>query len=447
MESTDIQAVDRRPPGSAQPVQTGILLSLLLLSVFAAAISRQSVAVLVAPMKAAFGMNDTQIGFYQGAAFFIPAAITAFPMGMLIDRVNLVRLMAALMAVVGLASLASGLCHEVWQLYFFRMCAGVAQGALMTAVYPLASDLYGGRGRSFAILSVLVALNLGNGAAFTTAGAIVQFATEHAGYFRLAGHLLAPWQSTFVLCAVPVLGLAALLPFCRTPKFHHLAEPLLCRGEDRSMARFVKNNFLTICFLLGGLLGAENAIEMTLVWAEAILGRRFGWSIGQAAGSLGITVSIGSLLGLALASALVAVLRPRLKEFTSHQIAKYALFASVIMFAALFAVSSGQAFVLAIGLLLLVNYIGIGVTPDLLLSFPPRELRGRFSSIYTIVRTIGGAASPIAVGAMSDALSSERAGLALSFSTVGVISAAISAVLFAAYFARVQKQAARQAPG
>ena len=423
------------------------LFLLLITSVFVAAISRQSVAVLVAPIKSAFGANDTAIGFYQGVAFFVPAAIAAFPIGILIDRADRLKLINIFMVAICGSLVGSAFSQGFWQLCLCRMCAGVAYGGLMTAVYPLVSDLYQLRARQTAMVMVLVSLNIGNGAAFYLAGGFMQFAVTHEEYFRVGEYSISPWRVTYVLCAVPILVISVLLFTFKLPHEHRDAARSPLNKSGVPLGSFLKENLLTICLLFGGLVGAENSIDLTLSWAESVLGRRFGWSTGHASSLLGLTVSTASLGGLALAATLVGVLSRRLGGSAPAEICRYALAVSAVVFATLFVMPSGSAFLLAVGLLLMINYVSIGMTPNLTLSFPPPQLRGRFNSLYAIVMTVSGAFSPMVVGAMSDALHSERTGLALSYECVGTANAAISAVLFLAFVARLRRRRALETQG
>ena len=75
------------------------ILVLLALVYFLHAVDRQIIAVVLEPVKHEFHINDRRLGLLGGLGYAIMFALTCVPMGWLIDRVNRVRLLTALLSI------------------------------------------------------------------------------------------------------------------------------------------------------------------------------------------------------------------------------------------------------------------------------------------------------------------------------------------------------------
>src|SRR5215207_7289154 len=60
-------------------------------------LDRMVVALLLEPIGRDFQLSDSQLGLLAGLAYAIPFAIAGIPLGMLVDRVNRVRLLTVLL--------------------------------------------------------------------------------------------------------------------------------------------------------------------------------------------------------------------------------------------------------------------------------------------------------------------------------------------------------------
>src|SRR5882762_46016 len=83
------------------------LLAVLWITYLSSAFDNILISLLVEPIKADFGLSDTEMSLLLGPAFIIVFAVASFPMGILVDRVNRTRLLAV---AVGIWSLMTGLC-------------------------------------------------------------------------------------------------------------------------------------------------------------------------------------------------------------------------------------------------------------------------------------------------------------------------------------------------
>ena len=56
-------------------------------------VDRQIVNLLVDPIRADFGLSDSQVSFLQGLAFALPYVLLSIPVGRIVDRANRIRVL------------------------------------------------------------------------------------------------------------------------------------------------------------------------------------------------------------------------------------------------------------------------------------------------------------------------------------------------------------------
>ena len=147
-----------------------------------------------------FGMDDAAKDAYLGgvvsAAFFAVGAPAALAAGALADRVDRVKLLAALV-LLGEAPCALTLCvTRYWQLLLLRTLTGVSVGGVTPLAYALIGDLFPAHHRASA--AAFVQLAVGGGLAMGQ------------GVAGLAGPVLG-WRAPFAIVALPALAAAALM--------------------------------------------------------------------------------------------------------------------------------------------------------------------------------------------------------------------------------------------
>lgn len=87
-------------------------------------------------------LSDNQMAILQGSVIGIPIALTAIPLGILIDRMSRVRLLAALVALSMIGSVLTAVAVSFGVLVIARAIAGVSALAILPVVFSLIADLY-----------------------------------------------------------------------------------------------------------------------------------------------------------------------------------------------------------------------------------------------------------------------------------------------------------------
>ena len=130
---------------------------LLLAAVMAAAgFARTAVGPLQEAMRVALILSDNEMALLQGPVIGIPIALTAIPLGLLIDRSSRVRLLLALVSITLVGSLFTAIAPSFPWLLVARFLAGVSALAIVPVVYSLGVDLYPPeqRGRVLTVASI-----------------------------------------------------------------------------------------------------------------------------------------------------------------------------------------------------------------------------------------------------------------------------------------------------
>src|ERR1700736_2906727 len=159
---------------------------------------RSVLALLVAPIEAAFSVRDTTMGLLQGAAFAVVYVVFAFPLARLADRGNRRNLIVYGVIFWCVATICCGLAQNVGQIFLARMSVAAGEAVLMPAAVSILSDYFGPQSRARALSVYSIGLSLGSGLAMGGGGALMK-ALGPAGTVVPVIGALAPWRLVFVL--------------------------------------------------------------------------------------------------------------------------------------------------------------------------------------------------------------------------------------------------------
>ncbi len=159
-------------------------------------LDRMVVTLVLEPIGREFELSDSQLGLLAGVAYAIPFAIAGLPLGMLIDRVRRVRLLALLLTIwSGLTALCS-LAGSYWPLLLARVGVAAAESGGTPANIAIISDYIPPERRSTAFGVYYMGAQLGTIVGFAVAGAVAA---------------LYGWRAAFLVAGLPGLLLAALV--------------------------------------------------------------------------------------------------------------------------------------------------------------------------------------------------------------------------------------------
>lgn len=365
-------------------------LTLLFLIFVANQIDRSAISAVQEQVKREFALTDGQLGLLTGVITGGVYGICIAPLAMLADRMNRRNLIAMVMMVWSLGTIACGLAGGFFSLALARGVVMGAESGGVPASTSLISDLFPPRRRASALAFYFVGASAGTTIAYLFAGAIAQD---------------FGWRKAFWLAGAPglVLAFVLLLTF-REPKRGAMddGESAPASAHVGQALRDMLANPPLLLLFLGGTL-ATIAATVLSVWSISLLVRDHGMNLKQAGFVVAMTQGLISGIGMAATGPLTDWVS-RGDPKGALQVAAWTMVASTAA-AVVFILSPTSAVAIA-GLAAcgLVNrsYLGPMISAVVGLSDPGR--RALTVSVLNICTTcIGAGFGPYLAGKLSDA--------------------------------------------
>jgi predicted MFS family arabinose efflux permease len=159
-------------------------------------IDRNVISIVAEPIKAEHHLSDSQVGLLIGLVYAMSFTVAGLPLGLLVDRVNRVRMAAVVLAVWSTLTFFSGFAQSFGQLVAARIGLAAAESGASPTCMSLIADLFPKEQRSSALGWFYFSTPIGLAAGFAIGGLVV----AHFG-----------WRAAFLVAGVPGLLLALLL--------------------------------------------------------------------------------------------------------------------------------------------------------------------------------------------------------------------------------------------
>jgi NAD(P)-dependent dehydrogenase (short-subunit alcohol dehydrogenase family)/predicted MFS family arabinose efflux permease len=377
-------------PDVAAPVSAAGRYALLLfmLVYLCAMLDRSILTVLLQPIKIEFHLSDTQLGFISGLGFALALSVAILPIGYLADRVQRRLLLASVVMVWSLLTLACGLAPGFLFLCIARFGVGFAEAGQAPLAISLIGDIFPAHRRATALSLLYMGVPLGALLGLLIAGLV---AASHGWRFAMmiAG---APG----VLLAI-VIG-ATLREPPRGRQESKVALPPL--GIRQSLAAITGSAPLVHLFIAAAL-SAAVASSMS-VWIPSLMMRNFSLGIGTVGPALALSSGICGVLGSLVCGPLV----DRLGKGRPARLAALTAFFVIMIFpiAQLCVISHGFALALtfnAIFSFLVPGYLGS--LHSTALGLTAARVRGFvFAALGIMLNLLGYGVGPQLVGLTSD---------------------------------------------
>jgi MFS transporter, Spinster family, sphingosine-1-phosphate transporter len=367
-------------------------------------------------IQAEFHLNDSQLGLL-GTAFLLVYALAAVPLGLWADRGVRKVVIATGVAIWSLATLFTGLARSYAQLVVTRGVLGIGEASYFPAGTALLGDLWPKHLRARAI-------------SFRDAGSVVGIAVGFVGGGIVTQAL--GWRSAFFFCAIPGLFLALLALTMPEPRRGHAEArgPELEHVKDASVRTF-RDLWVGIPTLRAQILS-----QTLLFWVLAALSvflpllvhRRYGLGVAASATVAGGILIAGGLVGTFLGGWL-GDWRAR-RTAGGHLQVGMAGFVLGAVFIVLAMVSSGLGPFIVFGLFGTVSlYLYTAPFTAMLQNMVIPSTRASAMTLTLLVAHLfGDSWSPVAVGALSDALHSLTLALGVTCPLVLLGAAAVAGI-------------------
>ena len=275
---------DTGAQSSFTPAYRTYVLAALSVVGFVCAVDRFVISMFMQPIKADFGLTDTQLGVLTGIAFALLGGVAAIPLARMADRRSRKWIIGgSLLAWTLLTAATRRLAANFTQLLLARIGVGIGEAGCIPATHSMIGDYYPRELRSRALGVHTAGTFLGMLGAMVAGGILVQTVGWRAGFV---------WLGAAGLVLFVIFHLTVREPV----RVDQLRQPALATatvvqrlGDLKSFALLVVA-FATTAF--AGSIG---------VWLPTYLERAFALQpiqIGLGLGlSLGLATSIGAVVG------------------------------------------------------------------------------------------------------------------------------------------------------
>lgn len=404
-------------------------LVLLMLGIFLSCIDRGIINLLVEPIKAEFGLTDTQFGALQSLAFGLFYTTMAIPLGVLGDRYQRRYVIAAGIAIFNVFAIMTGLARTYGQLFLARVGVGFGEASLTPSAFSMISDYFPPRKLGRAMSFYLMSNYVGASSAFVVGGLLFAwFEKIHAANpATLMG--VVPWQATVMAVAVPGLLLFPCFLLLREPPRRGLVGATQKLPLRTLLAELGKRRNVLLLLIAGGAMInlQSQAVNM---WIPALFIRLYGWSATEIGFWLGMLLLGGSVLGAFLGGWATDWMTARGKPDGPIVLAVVS-FAGAGLFGALAPLAPSPVLALVCFIPpFLLKPVALGVIPVALQVITPNQLRAQVSATYlTIISLVGLAVGPVVVGAMSDYLFGGGTGLRYAMALITAVGMPVMVIV------------------
>jgi MFS family permease len=410
------------------------LIFVLTLAYTCSFIDRQVLNLLVGPIKADFGLDDTGLSLLQGLAFTSAYIVMSPVFGRIADVGSRKGVLMFGIALWSLATSCCGLTRNYWQLFMARAGVGGAEACLTPAAWSIIADAFPARMIPRAFSFFMIAPYLGGGLALIFGGLLLQSAHlwDLSGFPLLAS--MKPWQLVFFLAGLPGLLIAVLLLFAKEPTRRavtasaadtHKMSATEIWAAFRKWRGFYGNFYIGMPLFIIPLYAFP-------AWMPTMLIRKFGVSAAQVGVQYGIAVLVtGSL------SVLVSPWIARLVERTGRKdsLLVVALGAAATMvplsLALMAAKSYGSALAIAAAASVLYS-LPQALSSSALQIVTPNRMRGTAASIYVFFLSVAGLAlAPTIVALITDHVFADDARVGDSLAITSAVATAAATFFLA----------------
>ncbi|WP_326523047.1 spinster family MFS transporter [Sphingomonas sp.] len=278
------------------PWRGWLLVLLLAATSLVSQFDRTVINLMVEPIKAEFGLNDTAFGALQGVAFGIFYVIACVPLGRMADNYSRKWLITTCLFFWSLFAMASGLARSYAELFLTRIGVAVGEASLTPAGLSMLSDQFPPARLGRPVSGFLMSAPVGQGLAFIAGGSLL---TSLTGSHLIDEGLLAgfePWQAAFLIVGAPGLLLVPLFLLSREPVRRGAgAKSPLPLAE---VIAVVRGRWRALVPMFIGFSMVKLVIYSISIWSPALLQRTYGWNTAEVGLGFGLVLIIAGTSGV-----------------------------------------------------------------------------------------------------------------------------------------------------
>ena len=394
-------------------------------------VDRQIVNLLVDPIRTDLELSDSQVSFLQGLAFALPYVLLSIPVGRIVDRANRIRVLIIGILIWTISCMMCGTAKSFWQLGIARMGIGGGEASVTPASWSLLADYFPPEQRALPISIFLMGPYLGAGLSLLLGAEVISWASGLGQIELPIVGVIAPWQLTFMLVALPGVVIALLLPLLKEPGRQERLGTDAQAMTWKKVGQYIwPRRQLFGAYLLGSpfLVLVLYALQ---AWIPSLLVRVHELDIVQAGRYYGTIALIAGSAGVLSGPVLARWLSHRVNAERAPLIV---IFISILVLIP-FVIAAGLATSLTAALIF-ISLASYWVTFPLALfatglqNASPNELRGLMAGCYVLATNlIGLALGPSSVALVSDYVFQSDTAVGKSLALIAAIFLPLAALL------------------
>ena len=398
-----------------------------MLAMLVSFVDRQIIALVIEPMKADLGINDTQAGWlYSGFALFY--ALAGYPIAWLADHKNRKIIVSIGIFFWSFFTMTCGVLRSFWPLFLARVGVGVGEATLTPCAHSMLGDVIPKHRIPLAFAIFQGGAILGTGFAFMFGGIVLTFLRHADPVVVPFFGLVQAWQLAFIYVGAPGLLVMLLMLTIREPTRLASTETRKDANSRNKLIEFYSQNWKTIAFHHGGFMMLVMMGYAFVFWTPSFFERVHDIPAERASIIYGLTFIIAGAFGTSAS----AVLAQRLmKRGRQDAMLVVAIAGAIGLVGTVLTIQLAQtalvAFLIYIPALVFLN-VPFGLSFGALPLIAPPEVRAQVAAIYMLILSVGNALGPPLTGWLSDNIFTERGGIVYSlvvitslFGTIGII--------------------------
>ncbi len=397
-------------------------------------VDRQIINLLIDPIKADLGINDTQIGLLQGFSFVLLYAVFAIPVAWLADYGRRTTVIIVGIICWSLATFSCGLATTFALLFLARTFVGLGEVTLAPSGYSLIGDYFPKEKVGLAISLFTGSGFLGSGLAYMIGGAIVGALSKQDLYVLPLLGTVKTWQLVFMVVAIPGLLLALLMLLVKEPPRQSLlSNDVATTSMRESFVALSKHIFANARLFSGLFFGFSLMAAATYAivsWTPAFMTRTYGWLPEQVGASFGLVLMLSSSGGVFFGGAIASILMKRGVHSANLLVALSAAIAAIGFAIAFPLASSGHIALTLLAPTLFFAAMPFGCGTATFPLVAPNRLRAQIVAVYLLIANLVGLTlGPTGVGLVTDFVFQDETKINLSLSIVAPILLLLGALV------------------
>lgn len=275
---------------------TGVLMLAYVLSY----LDRQTLYLMVGPIRRDLHITDFEFSLMSGAAFGIFYTFMGLPIGWLADRWNRKKLIAVGVAAWSVMTAFCGLAQSYGHLFLARIGVGVGEATLSPSAYSFLSDSFDKVKLPRAMSVYALGLFIGAGLALIIGGEVVGAVDQWGAITVPVIGELRSWHLVFLIIGAPGLLVALWVSTLREPSRTGVTQPARSEYPFAQLLGFIADKpLMAISLFIGAALFSMQAYADS--WYPTLFMRLWGWKVQNAGQVVGLSSLIAGPVGMLFA--------------------------------------------------------------------------------------------------------------------------------------------------